>query len=231
MSIEWQPKDQPIYQNTDTFQQLVDKLNLGRTQLDSDLAYLDSAFGPLPGSSTFALTGITTTAKSLIDAINEHDIEIGVISTLGTTDKSNLVAAINEIDAVFDASGNQILGTSNFNIHSGSGGHVAVLAHNGTFRLYDNSGAPNPQYAVFKSSVQGHLYLYSGVDSRNALRFYDGDAGQTNAQFYGKISLPETGTGSISSSEITSRTVHGAIDQVNARIPNVYNAAGTLLNP
>ena len=116
MTIEWQPKDQPIYQTQDTFQQLVDKLNLGRTQLDSDLAYLDSAFGPLPGSSAFALSGITTTAKSLIDAINEHDIEIGVISTLDTTDKSNLVAAINEIEAVFDASDNNITATSTFSI-------------------------------------------------------------------------------------------------------------------
>jgi len=229
MTIEWQPKDQPIYQTQDTFQQLVDKLNLGRTQLDSDLAYLDSAFGPLPGSSAFALTGITTTAKSLIDAINEHDIEIGVISTLGTTDKSNLVAAINEIDAVFDATGNQILATSNFNIHSGSGGHVAVLADNGTFRLYDNSVSAI-QYAVFTEAT-GHMKINSGVDARNALRFYDGDAGQTNAQFYGMITLPTTGTGSISSSEISANTVHGAIDEVNERIPNVYNAAGTLLNP
>ena len=229
MSIEWQPKDQPIYQNTDTFQQLVDKLNLGRTQLDSDLAYLDSAFGPLPGSSTFALTGITTTAKSLIDAINEHDIEIGVISTLGTTDKSNLVAAINEIDAVFDASGNQILGASFFHIKS-SGGAIAISSENGKIILHDNSTGTSLAYARLTEDT-GHLKITSGADDRHALRFSDGDAGHTNAKFYGSITLPTTGTGSISSSEISADTVHGAIDEVNARIPNVYNAAGTLLNP
>ena len=217
MTIEWQPKDQPIYQTQDTFQQLVDKLNLGRTQLDSDLAYLDSAFGPLPGSSAFALSGITTTAKSLIDAINEHDIEIGVISTLGTTDKSNLVAAINEIDAVFDATGNQINGGPFFHIKS-AGGTVAISADNGTFRMYDNSTGSSIAYAVFTEAT-GHMKINSGVDARTALRFY------------GLITLPTTGTGSISSSEISANTVHGAIDEVNARIPNVYNAAGTLLNP
>ena len=229
MTIEWQPKDQPIYQTQDTFQQLVDKLNLGRTQLDSDLAYLDSAFGPLPGSSAFALTGITTTAKSLIDAINEHDIEIGVISTLDTTDKSSLVAAINEIEEMFDASANRINGNSFFQIIS-DGGAVAISAENGTIQLRDNStGSPIP-YAVITEAT-GHMKINSGVDARNALRFYDGDAGQTNAQFYGIITLPSTGTGSINSSEISANTVHGAIDEVNERIPNVYNAAGTLLNP
>jgi len=230
MTIQWEPKDQPIYQTQDTFQQLVDKLNIGRTQLDSDLNYLDSAIGPLPTGSAFDLEGITTSrvaGKTLIDAINELDTELG--SDALTTVAQTISGAINEIDAVFDASGNQILATSNFHIHSGSGGHVSVYADNGTFRLFDNSVSAI-QYAAFTEAT-GHMKINSGVDGRNALRFYDGDAGQTNAQFYGKITLPTTGTGSISSSEISADTVHGAIDEVNARIPNVYNAAGTLLNP
>ena len=219
MSIEWQPKDQPIYQNTDTFQQLVDKLNLGRTQLDSDLAYLDSAFGPLPGSSAFALTGITTTAKSLIDAINEHDIEIGVISTLDTTDKSSLVAAINEIEAVFDASTKTI--TSNTNIVLDASQDIVLDANGGHTILRDNG----VNYARL-SQVGGNLRIQSNNANTTALQFTGQDA-----EFYGMITLPSTGTGSISSSEISANTVHGAIDEVNARIPNVYNAAGTLLNP
>lgn len=219
MTIEWQPKDQPIYQTTDTFQQLVDKLNLGRTQLDSDLAYLDSAFGPLPGSSAFALTGITTTAKSLIDAINEHDIEIGVISTLDTTDKSNLVAAINEIEAVFDASANNINATNTFSIITPN--DIVLDATGNDIVLRDN-GVNFGQL----SSLSGQLRIRSGASSATALKFAN-----ANSQFYGSITLPTTGTGSISSSEISANTVHGAIDEVNARIPNVYNAAGTLLNP
>tara|TARA_R110000737_G_scaffold50203_3_gene71150 strand:+ start:41 stop:700 length:660 start_codon:yes stop_codon:yes gene_type:complete len=219
MTIEWQPKDQPIYQTTDTFQQLVDKLNLGRTQLDSDLAYLDSAFGPLPGSSVFSLTGITTTAKSLIDAINEHDIEIGVISTLDTTDKSNLVAAINEIEAVFDASDNNITATSTFSIITPN--DIVLDANGGDIVLRD-AGVNFAQL----SQASGQLRIKSGASNTNALKFTN-----ANSQFYGSITLPTTGTGSISSSEISANTVHGAIDEVNARIPNVYNAAGTLLNP
>jgi hypothetical protein len=42
---------------------------------------------------------LTTTAPTLVGAINEHDAEIGVISSLTTTDKSTLVSAINELDS------------------------------------------------------------------------------------------------------------------------------------
>ena len=55
--------------------------------------------------------------------------------------------------------------------------------------------------------------------------------GVANAEFSGSITIPSTGTGSITSSEISATTVHGAIDEVNERIPNVYNRSGTLLNP
>ena len=221
MTIEWQPKDQPIYQVQDTFQQLVDKLNIGRTQLDSDLAYLDSAFGPLPGTSAFALAGITTTAKSLIDAINEHDTEIGVISTLDTEVKTDLVSAINEIEAVFDASANKIIAdnTAPFIIDAeldivlDAKGDDVLLRANGT------------NFAKL-SQVGANLRIQSGASNTTAMQFTD-----ANAEFSGSVTLPSTGTGSISSSEISANTVHGAIDEVNARIPNVYNAAGTLLNP
>ncbi len=219
MTIEWQPKPQPIYQNTDTFQQLVDKLNLGRTQLDSDLAYLDSAFGPLPGTSAFALTGITTTAKSLIDAINEHDIEIGVISTLETDDKTNLVSAINEIEAVFDASTATI--NSNVNIKLDANMDIVLDANGGNTILRKN----DVNYARL-SQDGGDLKIQSGNSNTTALKFTG-----ANAEFYGSVTLPSSGTGSISSPEISANTVHGAIDEVNARIPNVYDASGTLLNP
>lgn len=43
--------------------------------------------------------GMTTTATNLVGAVNEHDAEIGVISTLSTTAKNTLVSAINELDA------------------------------------------------------------------------------------------------------------------------------------
>ena len=218
MTTQWKPKPQPIYQVQDTFQQLVDKLNLGRTQLDSDLAYLDSAFGPLSGSS-FELSGLTTTGKSLVDAINEVDSDIGVLSSLTTTDKTSLVAAVNEIEAVFDASGNTINATGTFNIISQN--DIVLDAAGNDIRLR----ADGDTFGQLTSRL-GNIRIRSGINSTTALDFTN-----ANAEFYGEVTLPSSGDGSITSTEITANTVHGAIDEVNARIPNVYDASGTLLNP
>jgi len=45
------------------------------------------------------INGLTTTALNLVGGINEHDVEIGVISTLTTAAKNNLVSSINELDS------------------------------------------------------------------------------------------------------------------------------------
>jgi len=424
-SILWQPIPQPVYQTTDTFQQLVNKLNDGRMQLDSDLSYLDSAIGPFQEGSTFEkVYGLTTTAYTLIDAIRELDEDLhgqggGTFSTMTTTNSSNVVGAINEIEAVFDASQGRIdttgpltstsngdtsfsptgdflvdatgsiifdtddntvvlrdgstvddapvnrftytLGGSNVldvigNYTMTSTGDIHIESQSGDFELrnagpaFDGVGAGvvtttlstttnhhkviTPTHTTLKgggniylsplgtgagqdeglviltdvnentiysfkvvdvtaldenndlinstaeftingpsariknssgplevrssgsitlrsatgeilldnngtrlanfTDASGHLKVNSGSTGRNALRFYDADngedVGQTNLQVYGMITLPDTGAGSISSSEITSNTVHGAIDEVNARIPTVYNAAGVALN-
>ena len=42
---------------------------------------------------------LTTTAPTLVGAINEHDAELGVLSTLTTTQKGTIVGSINELDA------------------------------------------------------------------------------------------------------------------------------------
>jgi hypothetical protein len=42
---------------------------------------------------------LTTTATTLVGGINEHDAEIGVISTLTTAEKGTLVGSINELDS------------------------------------------------------------------------------------------------------------------------------------
>ena len=41
---------------------------------------------------------LTTTAQALVGGINEHDAEIGVLSTLTTTEKGTIVGSINELD-------------------------------------------------------------------------------------------------------------------------------------
>ena len=46
------------------------------------------------------VASLTTTATNLTAAINEHDAEIGDLTTLATDDKTSLVAAINEIEGL-----------------------------------------------------------------------------------------------------------------------------------
>lgn len=51
------------------------------------------------------VTNLTTTAKTAVGAINEHDAEIGDLTGLNTTNKGNLVAAINEALQAVEAGG------------------------------------------------------------------------------------------------------------------------------
>ena len=73
-------------------------------------------------------------------------------------------------------------------------------------------------------NLNGDLRLQSGTTT--AIDFSGADA-----EFKGLISIPTSGTGSLTNSNIQSNTVHEMVDELNARIPNVYDRAGTLLNP
>ena len=95
-----------------------------------------------------------------------------------------------------------------------------VLDADGGDVLLKDAGA---QFAAL-TNTSGNLILKSGTTT--AMTFSGG-----SVTVAGSITLPSTGTGSITSSEISATTVHGAIDEVNQRIPNVYNRSGTLLNP
>lgn len=65
---------------TTTKKNLVDAIN----ELDSDI-------GANPAST------LTTTAKTITGSLNELDSDVGVIASLSTTDKSSIVASINEL--------------------------------------------------------------------------------------------------------------------------------------
>lgn len=65
---------------TTTNKNLVDAIN----ELDSDI-------GANPAST------LTTTAKTITGSLNELDSDVGVIASLSTTDKSSIVASINEL--------------------------------------------------------------------------------------------------------------------------------------
>ena len=209
----------PLFQTTDTFQQLIQDLNYYGDNVDSDLSYLDSAIGP-GGNKT--LRGLDDfTAGTLVDALNELDTDLhgsggGSGSDL-TTQAKTIVGAINEVEAVFDASAETITTSANLTVDAGEA--IILDADDGDIFLKDDG-------VTFGSLTNnsGNLILKSG--STTAMTF--SGASVTVA---GSITLPSSGTGSITSSEISANTVHGAIDEVNARIPNVYNRSSVLLNP
>ena len=196
----------PIFQTTDTFQQLIDDLNHFGDNVDSDFSYLDSAIG---NPSLLA-----TAATQLVTAINELNDSIGSggINTVAQT----LIGAVNEVEAVFDASAETIIATDFLVDASGditldAGGADIVLKDDGV------------QFGGL-TNLSGNLIVKTG--STTALTF-----GTTNVTVAGTITLPAAGTGSIVSSEISANTVNGAIDEVNGRVPNVYDRSGVLLNP
>jgi hypothetical protein len=74
------------------------------------------------------------------------------------------------------------------------------------------------------------------VDRNGELRLQSGtttaiDFTGANAEFLGVITIPSSGPGSITNGNISSNTVHEIVDELNARIPNVYDRSGVLLNP
>jgi len=217
----------PLFQTTDTFQQLIQDLNYYGDNVDSDLSYLDSAIGP-GGNKT--LRGLDDfTAGTLVDALNELDSDLhgsgGGSGADLTTQAKTVVGAINEIEAVFDASAKNITaGSDDFEVIA----NQIILNAEGNVNLDANGGS-----IVFKDNAlewgsitnsSGNVLIKSGIVT--AMTFDSG-----NVTVGGSITLPSSGTGSITASEISANTVHGAIDEVNARIPNVYNRSSVLLNP
>lgn len=111
----------PLFQTTDTFQQLIQDLNRYGDLVDSNFRYVDSAIGP---GGTLVLNGLENfTANSIVDALNELDSDIhGAGSGSGAdlnTEAKTLVDAINEIESVFDASAETITTTGALGITSG----------------------------------------------------------------------------------------------------------------
>jgi hypothetical protein len=107
----------PLFQTTDTFQQLINDLNHFGDIHDSDMRYLDSAIGPggnlfVIGLDDFSLN--SDGGRSIIDAINELDSDLhgaggGNFKADTNTAYLTVTDAINEIERVFDASAGEIL--------------------------------------------------------------------------------------------------------------------------
>lgn len=200
----------PVFQTTDTFQQLINDLNHFGDNVDSDFGYVDAALG---NPSLLA-----TAATALVPAINELNDSIG--SGGLNTSAQTLIGAVNEIENVFDASAYEInSGGADFDIITGDDLTIQ-LGFSGDITLRRSGG----RFAVLDEADSAFVL-------RNVVNVDAFSLRRDSATFYGVVNLPSVGDGSITSSEISATTVHGAIDEVNARIPNVYDRNGTLLNP
>jgi hypothetical protein len=160
-----------------------------------------------PGNVTHSVTGdliYEVTGRDLIikDSADEK-LRINI------TDTPNITFAGTQ-SSIINTSGTFALNIAGDIIFDADGGDI-LLRDDGV------------QFGSFKNT-SGNLILKSGTTT--AMTFSGG-----SVTVAGSITLPSTGTGSITSSEISATTVHGAIDEVNERIPNVYNRSGTLLNP
>lgn len=212
--IRLHDSDHPLFETTDTFQQLVNHLNYWGDNVDSDLKMLDSAIGGVD-SSQRRLAGITTIANNVVGGIVELDSDIGPRPhTTLNTEAKNLTDAINEIEFVFDASAHTIISAVDFTIDGeqdiildADGGDIFLKDNGITFGVLNNTG--------------GELTIKSNTTTAMTFNY-------ENVEVFGTITMPASGSGS---PVTTSKTVHGAIDETYARIPNVYDRNGTLLNP
>ena len=137
-------------------------------------------------SGSDAIVIITT---DLVSAINELQDDIGTIESLDASLGTDVVTALNNIEAVFDASTKEISAGSNaFTINSGaftinSDGDITLDADGGDIKLNDGPGAS--QYGSLTSSGT-NLVIKSGSTTMLT-------GSGANATFAGNISLPDNG--------------------------------------
>lgn len=218
MTVRFHDSAHPLFQTTDTFQQLIQDLNHFGDIHDSDMKYLDSAIGP---GGTLSLNGLGDfTANTIVDALNELDSDLhgvggGNAKADLTTDAKAVVDAINEIEAVFDASAKKINTTGDFTIDIASGD--IILDAGGADVLFKDDGT---QYAALTNNSGEVIFKNSSSE------VFRGDS--SDIVIKRAVQLPTSGTGT----PVTStKTLHGALSDINSRIPNVYDRNGTLLNP
>jgi len=137
-------------------------------------------------SASQALVIITT---DLVSAINELQDDIGTIESLDASLGTDVVTALNNIEAVFDASQKEISAGSNaFDITSGtftidSAGDVILDSGAGNLTLK----AAGTQYGeIDKASGSNNILIKSGTTTMLT-------GSGANATFAGNISLPDNG--------------------------------------
>lgn len=139
------------------------------------LATLDTAGQQIANNTS--VSQLNTTRKTLAGAINEHDSEIGTLSSLTTTDKSSLVGAVNSIYPTKDIGGTAKGVGGTYQIPAGVlnhsiitialrryayAGEVTILAENITAGAYTNGlivYSGENKFATFSISSTGLITI------------------------------------------------------------------------
>ena len=132
----------PVFETTDTFSQLISSLNTQGDQYDSDIKYLDSAVGDRNLLTTTSTSPVDAGSTDLVTAINELDSDLhgsggGTFASLTNTEGKTVVAAINEIEAVFDASTFTVTSSSNLTFNT-TGNEIHTVGGNLTYDIAGN---------------------------------------------------------------------------------------------
>lgn len=178
---------------------------LTATDLTAAIVELDSDIGARPH------TTLTTTAKTLTGAVNELDSDVGNRASLTTTDATNLVAAINEIN------------TSITIDSDGRNNHLDTAGVFQSLRLIDSALGNMIFRATFVDSDKTDLTTaINGL--RDDLDLLDSDNTSLDGRLGSLSSLDSAFVGSERDSFVN------AINALRADIPLIYDETGTQLN-
>ena len=132
----------PLFETTDTFQQLIDHLNHYGDIVDSDLRWLDSQIGDVNLLTTENINDSYT--KNLVSAINEIDSDLygpggGNFASETLSREKSVLGAINSLFEVFnpDSASLRFVDRS-FVVHiQGDGHHLSILSDSDLFLMSD----------------------------------------------------------------------------------------------
>lgn len=176
----------------------------GGDEVDHQLTDAGAYNVTYPGNVTHAVTG------DLIYEVTGRDLIIKDSADeklrINITDTPNITFAGTQ-SSIVNTSGTFALNIVGDIILDADGGDVFVR-DDGT------------QYARLQNN-SGEVRFYSGTNE-----VFRGDSADMNVRR--AIQLPASGAGT---PHTTAKTLHGALAEINERIPNVYNRSGTLLNP
>jgi hypothetical protein len=162
----------PTFSTTDTFQQLINRLNEGFPLVDSDLKYLDARIGDL--------SELTTTQESLVKAINELDSDLfgaggGSAATELVGSEKTIVDALNLLTTMFDPDFNGFVGRVDSDFAIVADGHASLLLQSDSDIVIE-AGRDSGTGDIYLSTQEKIVFQKNNTDR---LTFTFNDSGNT----------------------------------------------------